>query len=90
MRVEAQAQHPIDTFGGEQRQFVAQTREARRCRIGAKEFARLRLENHHATGQRQLGRALTQTRQNGLMATMDAVEIANSGDTAPMLGPQVV
>src|SRR3989338_10610270 len=88
--VETQAQHSINTFGSQQSQLVAQPRQARRCYIRCKKLARLRLKNQHATGHAKLGGTLTQTRQNGLMTTMVAVEIPDGGDTAPMLGPQVV
>jgi hypothetical protein len=50
----------------------------------------LRLENHHATGHAQLERTLTQPRQDSLVATVYTVKVANSGDTAPMLGAQIV
>src|SRR3989338_3725575 len=88
--VEAQAQHQVDAFGSEQGELVAQAGQARRGGIRGKKLARLRLENQHATGHTEFGGTLTQTRQDGLMTTMDAVEITDGGDTAPMLGPQVV
>src|SRR5690606_12051508 len=53
-------------------------------------LARLRLEDHHTGWHLQLGGALAQAHQDCLMAAMNAVEVANGGDAAPMLGPQIV
>jgi hypothetical protein len=50
----------------------------------------LRFENHYATGQAQLDSALTQSRQDSLVTTVNTVEIANGGDAAPMLGAQIL
>jgi hypothetical protein len=88
--VERQAKHQIDTLGRKQVEFVTQTRQTRRRGLWSEELARLRLENDHATGQAQLHGALTQSRQDSLVTTVNTVEIANGGDAAPMLGAQIV
>ncbi|MCY1206807.1 hypothetical protein D9M72_183870 [compost metagenome] len=88
--VERQAKHPVHTLTSQQLELVAQTGQTYRCGIRAEELARLRLEYHHAGGQTKLSRTLAQPLENGLMAAVHAVEIADGGDTAPMLGSQVV
>jgi hypothetical protein len=88
--IEGQAQDPVNAFGGKQLQFVTQARQAGRCRIRREKLTRLRLENHHATGHAQFQRTLTQSRQDSLVTTVYTVKVANSGDTAPMLGAQIV
>jgi hypothetical protein len=66
-------------------------RRARRAgAVSGAKFPRLRLENHHAAGHAQLERTLAQPRQDSLVATVNTVKVANSGDAAPMLGAQVV
>jgi hypothetical protein len=60
------------------------------ARFRGEVLARLRLEDHHAAGQAQGLAALAQPRQDSLVTTVNTVEVANSGDTAPMLGAQVV
>jgi len=50
----------------------------------------LGLEDHYAARQPKLGRTLTKTRQDCLVASVNAVKIANSGDATPMPGPQVM
>jgi hypothetical protein len=88
--VEGQAQDPVDTFLGQQLQFIPQPGQTGRRRVRREELSRLRLKNHHAAGHAQLERALTEPRQDSLVATVNTVKVANSGDTAPMLGAQVV
>jgi hypothetical protein len=88
--VEGETQDPVNAFGSEQLQFVAQTGQTGRRRIRREKLARLRLENHHAAGHAQLQRTLTQSRQDSLVTTMYTVKVAYSGDTAPMLGAQIV
>jgi hypothetical protein len=88
--VEGQAQDPVDTFVGQQLQFVPQPGQTGRGRVRGEELSRLWFENHHAAGHAQLDSALTQPRQDSLVATVNTVKVANSGDTAPMLGAQVV
>ena len=88
--IERQAQHPVDTGVSQQLQLVAQPGQTCRRRVRGKELARLRLENHHAAGHAQLQRTLTQPAQDCLVTTVYTVKVANSGDTAPMLGPQIV
>ncbi|MNE06788.1 hypothetical protein D3C80_993880 [compost metagenome] len=88
--VERQAQHPVDACGGQQGDLVAQAGQARGRGVGGKVLTRLWLENHHAAGHAQLVRSLTQARQDCLVAAVNTVEVANSGDTAPVLGAQVV
>ncbi|MCY1294056.1 hypothetical protein D9M70_433370 [compost metagenome] len=85
--VETQAQHPVDAFAGQQLELVAQAGQPRWRGVRAEVFAWLRLEDHHATRHPELGRALAQTRQDGLVAPVYAVEIADGGDAAPMPGP---
>ncbi|CAI8742642.1 conserved hypothetical protein [Pseudomonas donghuensis] len=88
--VERQAQHPVDAGGGQQGDLVAQPGQARGRGVGGEILTRLWLENHHAAGHAQLVRSLTQARQDCLVAAVNTVEVANSGDTAPVLGAQVV
>ncbi|MCY1532634.1 hypothetical protein D9M68_679170 [compost metagenome] len=88
--VERQAEHLVHALARQQLELVAQARQAHRRCIRAEVLARLRLENHHATGQTQLSRTLAQPLENGLVAAVHAVEIADGGDAAPMLGLQVV
>ncbi len=88
--VEGQAQHPVDAFCGQQLDLVAQARQAGRGGVGRKVLARLWLEDHHAGRQAQRLAALAQARQDCLVATVNPVEVANGGDTAPVLGAQVV
>jgi hypothetical protein len=88
--VESQAQNAVDAFCRQQLELVPQTGQTGRRGLRSEELARLRLENHHATGHAQLKRTLTQARQDCLVATVYTVKVANSGDTAPMLGAQIV
>jgi hypothetical protein len=88
--VEGQAQDPVDPFGGQQLKLVAQACQSGRRSVRREKLSRLRLENHHAAGHAQLERTLTQPRQDSLVATVYTVKVANSGDTAPMLGAQIV
>src|SRR5471032_788787 len=88
--VEGQAQDPVDTFVGQQLQLVPQAGQTGRRSLGGKELPRLRLENHHAAGYVQLKRTFTQPGQDSLVTTVNTVKVANSGDTAPMLGAQIV
>jgi hypothetical protein len=88
--VKRQAEHQVNPFGGQQIKLVAQTCQPGRSGLGGKELARLRFENHHATGQAQLNGTLTQSRQDSLVTTVNTVEIANGGDAAPMLGAQIL
>ena len=88
--IEGQAQDAVDTFLGQQLQFVPQPGQTGRSRVRSKEFPWLWLENHHAAGHAQLDGAFTQARQDSLVATVNTVKVANSGDTAPMLGAQIV
>jgi hypothetical protein len=88
--VESQAQNTVDAFGGQQLQLVPQAGQTGRRGVRSKELPRLRLENYYAAGHAQLERTLTQARQDSLVATVYTVKVANSGDTAPMLGAQIV
>ena len=88
--IERQAQHSINPCVSQQLQLVAQASQTRRGSLGGKKFARLRLKNHHAAGHAQLQRTFTQPAQDSLVTTVYTVKVANSGDTAPMLGPQIV
>jgi hypothetical protein len=88
--VKRQAQDPVDAFASQQLQLVTQAGQTGRCGVRSEKLSRLRLENHHAAGHAQLERTLTQPRQDSLVATVNTVKVANSGDTAPMLGAQIV
>ena len=88
--VKRQAQHPVNPGVGQQLQLVAQPGQTCRSRIWIEELARLRFKNHHAAGHAQLQRTLTQPTQDSLVTTVYTVKVANSGDAAPMLGPQIV
>jgi len=88
--VEGQAQNAVYAFVGQQLEFVSQPGQTGRCRVRSEKLSRLRLENDHAAGHAQLERTLTEPRQDCLVATVNTVKVANSGDTAPMLGAQIV
>jgi hypothetical protein len=88
--VECQAQDSVDPFGSQQLQLVTQPGQTRWRRVRGEKFPGLRLENNHAAGHAQLERTLAQPRQDSLVATVYTVKVANSGDTAPMLGAQIV
>lgn len=88
--VESQAEDTVHTFFSQQLQLVPQAGQTRRRRLRGKEFSRLWFKNHHAAGHAQLNRTLTQAGQDSLVATVNTVKVANSGDAAPMLGAQVV
>ncbi|MNC33065.1 hypothetical protein D3C75_814470 [compost metagenome] len=88
--VECQAQHPVDTLGRQQLDLVAQAGQAGRRGVGGEVLAWLRFEDHHAGRQAQGLTALAQARQDRLVAAVNPVEVANGGDTAPVLGAQVV
>lgn len=88
--VESQAQNTVDAFGSQQLQLVPQAGQTGRRGVRSEELSRLRLENHHAAGHAQLERTLTQSRQDSLVAAVYTVKVANSGDTAPMPGAQIV
>ncbi len=88
--IEGQAQNPVHPFGGQQLQLVAQARQTGRRRVRGEKLTRLWFENHHAAGYTQLKRTLTQPGQDSLVTTVNTVKVANSGDTAPMLGAQIV
>src|SRR5690606_8853936 len=80
--IEGQAQHPIDTLAGEQLELLAQTCQACRRGVRGKELARLRLEDHHAARHSQFDGPLAQASQNGLMATVHTIEIADGGNAS--------
>lgn len=84
--IERQAQHQIDALLAQQLQLFTQAGEPRRRLVRREELTRLRLEDHHAARQPQLGRTFAQARQDGLMPPVHAVEIADGGDAAPMSG----
>ena len=88
--IERQAQHQIDALLAQQLQLFTQAGEPRRRLVRRKVLTWLRLEDHHAARQPQLGRTFAQARQDGLMPPVHAVEIADGGDAAPMPGAQVV
>ncbi|MCY1178461.1 hypothetical protein D9M73_188090 [compost metagenome] len=88
--VERQAEDEIDALLAQQFELLAQAGQAHRRGVRGKELARLRLEDHHATRDAKLQRALAQTPQDRLVTKVDAVEIADGGDAAPGEGPQVM
>ncbi|CRM96524.1 hypothetical protein [Pseudomonas sp. 22 E 5] len=88
--VEGQAEDTVHALFCQQLQLVPQAGQAGRRGLGGKVFPRLWLENHHAAGHAQLDRAFAQPSQDSLVATVNTVKVANSGDAAPMLGAQVV
>ncbi|RMT42985.1 hypothetical protein ALP46_05429 [Pseudomonas amygdali pv. myricae] len=88
--IEGQAKYPVNAFGTQQLEFVTQSGQTCRSGLGSEELTRLRLENHHTAGHTQFDGTLAQTRQDSLVAAVNAVEIANRGDAAPMFGAQVV
>ncbi|MNN39238.1 hypothetical protein D3C81_1532680 [compost metagenome] len=88
--VEGQAQHPVDAGLAQQFELLAQAADAPRGLVRGKEFARLRLEDHHAAGQPGLRRTLAQARQDTLVTAVHAVEIANGGNAAALAGTQIV
>ena len=87
---EGQAEDAVHAFFSQQLQLVPQAGQAGRRRFRGKVFPRLWLKYHHAAGHAQLDRTLAQPGQDSLVATVNTVKVANSGDAAPMLGAQVV
>ena len=87
--IERQAQHQIDALLAQQLQLFTQAGEPRRRLVRREELTRLRLEDHHAARQPQLGRTFAQA-PGWPDAPVHAVEIADGGDAAPMSGAQVV
>jgi hypothetical protein len=88
--IERQAKHPINPGVSQQLQLVAQPGQTSRGSLGGKKLTWLWLKNHHTAGHAQLQCTLTQPAQDSLVTTVYTVKVANSGDTAPMLGPQIV
>lgn len=82
MAAEMLHHHPVDAGVGECFELVTQVGDARRGAFGragqlGEELARMRLEGHHRRVQPQLGGGLAHARQEGLVAQMHAVEIAD-------------
>ncbi len=88
--IEREAQHQVHALLSQQAQFFPQAGKPSRGLVRREELTGLRLEDHHAAGQPQFGRALAQARQDGLMPPVHSVEVADGGDAPPMPGPQVV
>jgi hypothetical protein len=88
--VESQAEDSVHTFFSQQLQFVPQAGQTCRRRFRGEIFPRLWLKNHHAARYVQLDRTLAQPGQDSLVATVNTVKVANSGDAAPMFRAQVV
>ncbi len=88
--IEMQAQHAVHAQRLQGGQLLAQAHQARLDRIGPEELQRLRLEQHHPRRQAGGGGVFLQARNDGLVAQMHAVEIADAGHAAAMLRAQVV
>ena len=69
--------HALDAGFGQQLQFFAQCRQARRCRLGREQLARMRLEGQQRRTEAACLRLGPDTRQDGLMTDMHAIEIAH-------------
>lgn len=67
----------VDTVIAQRFELVAQHRDARRRAGRIEEFARVRLERHHAHGQAARVRCRAHAREQGLVAAMDTVEVAD-------------
>src|SRR5471032_1548967 len=72
----------VDAVVGQRLQLVAQVGDARRrarqiARALGKEFARMRFERHHGRFQAEAAGGRAHTAQQGLVAEVDAVEIAD-------------
>ena len=57
--------------------FCAQPGQARRRRVRARKFARMRIEGEHGRRQAQVVGGFAKPREHRLMAAMDTVEIAD-------------
>ncbi len=67
----------LDAMRRNQFELLAQRRQPGRRLVGRKKFARMRLERHHARRDPVAHGGLAQLRQHGLVAEMNAVEIAD-------------
>jgi len=90
LRVEAHAQQARDAGRRQRIHLVAPVHEARRRRIALEELLRLRLENHHRIRQLQPRARPPEQGQDGLVAAMHAIEIADGQHGAVVTGAQVV
>ncbi len=80
---------PVDAVHPQRFELVAQHRDARRRAGRIEEFARVRLEGHHADGQAARIGGCAHVREQSLMAAVDTVEIADgqcAGRTAFGIG----
>ena len=75
--VEAADHGLLDTGIGQQFELFAESRQARRRRGRAEEFARVRFEGKNGGWQTGLARDIAQAAQQGTMPAMHAVEIAD-------------
>ncbi len=81
--------HPVDAVGAQRLELVAQHRDARRRAGRIEEFARVRLEGHHADGQAARIGCGPHMGEQSLMAAVDTVEVADgqcAGRTAFGIG----
>ena len=87
-RAEVRDIDPLDAVLSQRLELVAQGRDARRCLAFAaccKEFPGVGFESQHARRQAEPCGLAAQARKNGLMAAMDAVEIADRQRTRAAL-----
>ncbi|ABA49788.1 hypothetical protein BURPS1710b_1123 [Burkholderia pseudomallei 1710b] len=75
--VEVLDDHAVDAVLAQRLELVAQHRDARRRARRIEELARMRLERHHAHGQPARVRRRAHAREQGLVAAMDTVEVAD-------------
>src|SRR5699024_10792204 len=83
--IEARADEQIDAESARILDFFAQRRQACRRLLGAEEFQRHGFESHQGTGNLQSGRMRVELLDDGLMAAVQTVEIADGERTARQL-----
>ena len=88
--VEPGAQHLIDAVVAQRDQLVTQAVKPRRCLVRAEKFLRLRFEQHHRGQLATRPGLVDHLIENPLMPQMDAIEVADGGDAAPVARPQIV
>ena len=87
---EFQQHHLLNAVVADGPQLFAQPGQPRRCGIRGEELHWLGLEGDDGRRQTQRLAVRQQTLEDAAMAQMDAVEVADGGDAAPVGGSQIV
>jgi hypothetical protein len=88
--IKTNEQYTIDGIAFERLQFFAQPGQTWRHLVGPEYFERLRLKTDHRRRQFQRLALFCQLADNRLVTKMYTIEIANGGDAAMMVRPQIV